>query len=123
MNVALVTGAARGIGRGIAMGLAKNNFDVALVYVSADDAAEKAVELCQTSGVKAVAIKADISKRDDRARIVEHMKTEFGRLDLLVNNAGVAPKVRLDLLESTEESYDWVMDVNLKGPYFRWQSG
>ncbi len=122
MNVALVTGAARGIGRGIAMGLAKNNFDVALVYISADAAAQEAVELCQTSGVKAVAIQADISKRDDRARIVEHMKTEFGRLDLLVNNAGVAPKVRLDLLESTEESYDWVMGVNLKGPYFLTQA-
>jgi len=117
-QTALITGAARGIGRGIAEGLAKDGINVGLVYVSADDAAQEAVEMCQNYGVKAVAVKADISHTDDRLRIVETMKTEFGRLDILVNNAGVAPKVRLDILEAQEESYDWVMDVNLKGPYF-----
>ncbi len=117
-KTALVTGAARGIGRAIAEGLAKDGFNIGLVYVSADAAANEAVALCQKYGVNAVAIKADISRTEDRARIVGSMKSEFGRLDILINNAGVAPKVRLDLLDATEGSYDWVMDVNLKGPYF-----
>lgn len=117
-KTALITGAARGIGRGIAEGLANDGFNAGLVYVSADSAAEEAVALCEAHGVKAVAIKADISINGDRLRIIDSMKSEFGRLDVLVNNAGVAPKVRLDILDATEDSYDWVMDVNLKGPYF-----
>ncbi len=117
-KAALVTGAARGIGRGIAEGLAKDGFHIGLVYVSADAAAEEAVLSCREHGVKAVAIKADISQPLDRKRIIDVMNAEFGRIDVLVNNAGVAPKVRMDLLQATEESYDWVMDVNLKGPYF-----
>ncbi len=122
MKVALVTGAARGIGRGIAEELAKNEFNVGIVYVSADAAAAEAVDACEAHGVKAVAIKADIGKAADRGRIIETMKEQFGRLDLLVNNAGVAPKQRTDILQSTEESYDWVMEVNLKGPYFLTQA-
>jgi 3-oxoacyl-[acyl-carrier protein] reductase len=117
MKVALVTGAARGIGRSIADSLAKNGFDIGIVDISADAAAEAAREVGE-HGVRTLAIVADISSASDRIRIVEMMKAEFGRLDLLVNNAGVAPKARLDILQATEESYDWVMNINLKGPYF-----
>ena len=117
-KVALVTGAARGIGRGIAEALAKNGFQIGIADISADAVVQEAVGACEKYGVKAVAIKADISKREERTHIIESMKTEFSRLDVLVNNAGVAPKVRADILQATEESYDWVMDVNLKGPYF-----
>lgn len=122
MNVALVTGAARGIGRGIAQALAEQGFHIAIVYVSADTAAREVVEACRSHGRQAIAIKADISLQADRARIVQTVRDEFGRLDVLVNNAGVSPKARLDLLQATEDSYDWVMDVNLKGPYFLTQA-
>jgi 3-oxoacyl-[acyl-carrier protein] reductase len=122
MKVALVTGAARGIGRSIAEHLAENGFHVGIVYVSADAAATDAAESCRAHGVDAVTIKADISSADDRSRIINTLQEEFGRLDLLVNNAGVAPKTRLDILQATEESYDWIMDVNLKGPYFLTQA-
>lgn len=122
MKAALITGAARGIGRGIAEGLAENGYNVGIVYVSADAAAQDAAKSCESRGVKAIAIKADVSKTGDRKRIVDTVRSEFGRLDLLVNNAGVGPKVRLDLLEASEESYDWVMAVNLKGPYFLTQA-
>ena len=121
-RTALVTGAARGIGRAIARELAANKFNVGIVYISADDAAQKAVDECREAGVEALHIKADISKADDRNRIVASMKKYFSRIDLLVNNAGVAPKTRLDILNATEESYDWVMEVNLKGPYFLTQA-
>ncbi|RQW02991.1 3-ketoacyl-ACP reductase [candidate division KSB1 bacterium] len=118
MKVALVTGSGRGIGRSIAESLAQNGFDIGIVDIAAESAAEAARELGKEYGVRALAIVADISRSSDRTRIVEMMKAEFGRLDLLVNNAGVAPRVRLDILQATEESYDWVMNINLKGPYF-----
>ena len=117
-QVALVTGAARGIGRGIAVKLAANGFDVAIVYVAADDAAQDAVSACVAQGQRAIAIKANIGDTDNRQRIIETIKNEFGRLDVLVNNAGVAPKERADVLSASEDSYDWVMNINLKGPTF-----
>ena len=121
-KTALVTGAARGIGRAVAEKLAENKFDIGVVYISADKAAREVVEACAELGVQTVSIKADISRRDGREKISQVMHDKFKRLDLLVNNAGVAPKERLDILEATEESYDWVMDVNLKGPYFLTQT-
>ena len=122
MKTALVTGAARGIGRAIAIELANNNFNVGIVYVSADSAAKEVVDACRKLGVQAISIKADISNRENRQTIIDKMHEKFKRIDLLVNNAGVAPKTRLDILEATVESYDWVMDVNLKGPYFLTQA-
>ncbi|MBN1482318.1 3-ketoacyl-ACP reductase [candidate division KSB1 bacterium] len=121
-KTALITGAARGIGRGIAEELAKNGFDIGIVDILTDSATQDVISACEKCGVKAVAIKADISKTDDRNRIIVSMKAEFSRLDILVNNAGVAPRQRLDILHATEDSYDWVMDVNLKGPYFLTQA-
>lgn len=121
-KTALVTGGSRGIGRAIAQHLSSHGYDTAIVYVSSEAAAEETVAFCRSRGVRAFAIRADISNSQDRRRIVETLKDEFGRLDLLVNNAGVAPGQRLDLLEATEESYDRVMAVNLKAPYFLTQA-
>jgi len=117
-SVALVTGASRGIGRGVALALAGGGFDVVVNYASnASAAADVAAEIRRT-GTRAQPIQADIAKSEDRARLVDEAYAAFGRLDLLVNNAGVAPDVRADLLEATEASFDRLIAINLKGPYF-----
>jgi NAD(P)-dependent dehydrogenase (short-subunit alcohol dehydrogenase family) len=122
-RVALVTGAGRGIGRGIALQLAEDGYTVVINDVVADpeDTESGAYEVKRTieeAGGRAEVFKADISAATDREAMIDYVAEEFGRLDLLVNNAGVAPKERVDLLEATEESYDRVMGINLKGPYF-----
>lgn len=118
MTAALVTGASRGIGRGIALALAGAGYDIVVNYVNNAAAAEKVVAEIEAAGVRAVAVRADVSERADRERLVETAYAEFGELNLLVNNAGVAPTVRADILDATEESFDRVLAVNLKGPYF-----
>ena len=117
-RVALVTGASRGIGRGIALGLADAGHDVVVNYVNNAEAAQSVVEQAQDYGVRAQAVRADVALAADRAQLVAAAYDEFGRVDLLVNNAGVAPSVRADILEATEESFDRVLGINLKGPYF-----
>lgn len=117
--VCLVTGAARGIGAAIAKELAKNGYDVAIMDVI--DSAET-IAAIEAVGRKGLSISGDITKPEDRAAALAKVREKFGRLDCLVNNAGVAPKVRMDILEATEESYDRVMTINLKGPYFLTQA-
>lgn len=117
--VALVTGAARGIGAGIALELARGGYDVAIFDIG--DASET-VAAIEAAGTKGLGIAGDVTSAADRQRALDEIESTFGRLDLLVNNAGVAPKVRADILEATEESYDWVMGINLKGPYFLTQA-
>ncbi len=119
---ALVTGAAKGIGRAVAEGLAGAGFDIVIADILPATESQGAVEACRGQGVKAVFVQADISSSADRKRILDVARKAFDRLDVLVNNAGVAPKVRTDILEATEESYDWVMNINLKGPYFLTQA-
>ena len=114
-KVALVTGSARGIGASIALRLAESGFDLALLDVLAAADTAGAVE---AAGRKALCLAADVAVAADRSAALEQIETRFGRLDVLVNNAGVGPKDRADILEATEESYDRVMNVNLKGPYF-----
>lgn len=121
-RVALVTGASRGIGRGIALALAEAGHDVAVNYVSNAEAAASVVEQARDVGVRAVAVRGDVSLAEDRDQLVAATYAEFGRVDLLVNNAGVAPSVRADILDATEESFDRVLGINLKGPYFLTQS-
>lgn len=117
-QIALVTGGSRGIGRGIALALARVGCDVVVNYARNVDAANEVVREVESLGRRALAVQADIASRDDRARLVEQTVAAFGRIDLLVNNAGVAPDVRADVLDATEESFDRLININLKGPYF-----
>lgn len=117
-QTALVTGASRGIGRAIATALGRGGFNVVVNYASSSEAAEEVKKAIEESGASAVIAKADISNSDDRRRLVDESISAFGSIDLLVNNAGVAPKVRADILEAGEESFDRLIAVNLKGPYF-----
>src|SRR5687767_14899927 len=115
-NVALVTGAARGIGRAIAVQLAKDGYAVVINSVrSPGDDVKQQIE--QAGGV-AETCRGDISLADDRAKLVAFTLQKLGRIDLLVNNAGVAPEVRADMLEAAEASFDRLTSINLKGPYF-----
>jgi len=114
VTTALVTGASRGIGRGIALALAAAGHDVVVNYARNAAAAEEVVKQIEEYGVRGRPVQADISLAADRRRLVD----EAGPIDLLVNNAGVAPDVRADLLDATEESFDRVIGINLKGPYF-----
>ena len=115
---ALVTGASRGIGRGIAERLGRDRFAVTVNYHSNRTAADEVVRAIETAGGKAIAVQADIGVSADRARLVDETMSQFGRLDLLVNNAGITSVGRKDLLEATEKSWDTVFATNLKGPFF-----
>jgi 3-oxoacyl-[acyl-carrier protein] reductase len=117
-RVALITGAARGIGRAIAIALAKERWRVVVNYRRNTDAAREALRLVESAGGSGIVVQADVSVAVDRARLVSETLAAFGRIDLLVNNAGMAPRERADLLEMTEASYDEVMATNLKGPLF-----
>ncbi len=107
-----MTGATRGIGRAIAVELARTH-DVVATYRNRQDLAES---LEREAGV--VVTRCDISSAADRAALIDFTRDRFGRLDLLVNNAGVAPEHRVDMLEADEKSFDRLMTINLKGPHF-----
>jgi len=117
-RVALVTGAGRGIGRAIAVALAEHGWAVVVNYRGNAEAASETVRRVEQAGGRALAVQADVASAADRERLVETVLREFGRIDLLVNNAGMAPRQRVDVLETGEASYDEVMAVNLKGPFF-----
>jgi len=124
---ALVTGGSRGIGRGICLSLTRAGFGVAINYATNVSAAEECKRLCMDSApdakkVKFETVQADVSTSQGRARLMEFIERDLGWIDVLVNNAGVAPKVRADLLAATEESFDRLMAINLKGPYFLTQA-
>jgi NAD(P)-dependent dehydrogenase (short-subunit alcohol dehydrogenase family) len=121
--VALVTGGSRGIGRGIAVALAGAGLDVVINYAGNRAAAEACRDLCQQAAPRQrpgrfEICQADIAQAADRARLVDFARERFGRIDCLVNNAGVAPTARVDILEASEDSFDRLIDINLKGPYF-----
>ncbi|MEV4753907.1 3-ketoacyl-ACP reductase [Micromonospora sp. NPDC049559] len=115
---AVVTGGSRGIGRGIVLALAGAGYDVVVNYARNRDAAAEVGARVEALGARAHLVRADVSEADDRRRLVDETLAAFGRLDLLVSNAGVAPDVRADLLEAGEDSFDRLIDINLKGPYF-----
>ncbi len=117
-KTALVTGASRGIGRGIAIELARTGCRVAINYAGNAEAAAEALALVRAVGGDGFTVQGDVAVAADRERLVAETVAQFGRIDLLVNNAGVAPKVRADVLDATEESFDRLYAINLKGPYF-----
>ncbi len=118
MPIALVTGSSRGIGRGIAVALGGLGWQVVVNYAGNKTAAEECAALITAAGGSALCVQGDIGNPADRQRLLAESLAWGGRLDLLVNNAGVAPTVRADLLEAGEDSFDRLIAINLKGPYF-----
>ena len=122
----LVTGAGRGLGRGIAVQLAAEGCSVAINFARNRASAEETAALCRMAsrarGQEFAPIQADIGSGEDRARLVSETLSRLGRIDALVNNAGVAPKARADLTDATEESFAELVRVNLQGPYFLTQA-
>lgn len=116
--VALITGGSRGIGLGIAQALVKQGYRVAINGVRAADQVVEPLKQLNAEGGEAIYCQGNVGSADDRRKIMEDIKAKWGQLNLLVNNAGVAPKERKDILEADEQSFDWLMGINLKGPYF-----
>jgi NAD(P)-dependent dehydrogenase (short-subunit alcohol dehydrogenase family) len=121
-KVALITGGSRGIGYGCAEHLAKADFDLVINGVREEKEIAAAMDKLRKRGSNIVYCRGDVSSGTDRKAIIEKIKHHFGRLNVLVNNAGVAPKERQDILSATEESFDRVVNTNLKGPYFLTQA-
>ncbi|MFW5985482.1 MAG: 3-ketoacyl-ACP reductase [Halanaerobiaceae bacterium] len=117
-KVAVVTGAARGIGYGIASQLADEGYGIAILDIQKkEDVSENLADL-EEKGVPVYYFQGDLSKDSDRKEFCQKVMAKMGRIDVLVNNAGVAPRERNDILEMTEESFDFVMGINLKGTFF-----
>jgi len=122
-SAALVTGAGQGIGRGISLELAKNGFDIIGMDV-VHDAENKKVGLFEVKekveelNVSFLPIQGDVSSLEDHEKVINQSLEGFGKVDVLVNNAGVAPEKRLDILETTPESYDRLLSINARGPFF-----
>ena len=117
-RVALVTGGTRGIGKGIARELAEAGFHLALNGVRSEEQVFPVLEELRSLGTEVVYCQGDISAAADRERILRKVEERFGQLNVLVNNGGIAPKVRADLLETTEESFEQLIHTNLQGTYF-----
>jgi len=125
---AIVTGGSRGIGKAAALELARMGYDVVVNHFDcAGDQPDESAALATKSeiealGARCAVLRGDVSSGADRAALIELARSTFGRCDLLVNNAGVAPLERTELLDATEESFDRVLRINLKGPYFLTQA-
>src|SRR5581483_3808423 len=114
--VALVTGGSRGIGRGICIALARAGYSVAINFAGNEEAARQTQ--AALGGVESMLCRADVGSSTDRERMVDEVLARWDRIDVLVNNAGITSVGRRDILEATEESWDTVLAVNLKGPFF-----
>jgi len=115
---ALVTGGSRGIGLGVARELARAGFNLAINGVRDKALVAGTLDDLKTYGTGVIYTRGDISNAADRKAVIQEVLGAFGQLNVLVNNAGISPLQRKDLLVADEESYDRVMEVNLKGPYF-----
>ena len=121
-KVALITGGSRGIGYGIAVQLAQAGYDLVINGVREAEAVSSQLKELQSKGAKVLYCRANISSADDRAGMLDEINSYYGRLDILINNAGIAPRERKDILDASEESFTELIDTNLKGPYFLTQS-
>jgi 3-oxoacyl-[acyl-carrier protein] reductase len=117
-KVALVTGGSRGIGLGIVKHLAIQGFDIAINGVRPEDAVRNVVADIKALGVAVIYCQANLAISADRKKMIQQVREHFGRLNILVNNAGIAPRERRDVLQTSEESFDEVINTNLKGNYF-----
>jgi 3-oxoacyl-[acyl-carrier protein] reductase len=120
--VAFITGSSRGIGLGIAEHLARQGFDLAINGVREEAQVAEVLDQLRQLGAEVIYCPGSIADASARSSMLDAIRAHFGRLNLLVNNAGVAPSVRADILEATEASYDHVMNTNLKGAYFLTQA-
>lgn len=121
-KVALVTGGSRGIGLGICRSLLVEGWELAICGTRPESALGNLLSDLRTTQHNILYVRADVASNEDRKRLLDEIDRHFGRLNVLVNNAGVAPEVRADILEASEESYNRVMGINLKGPYFLTQA-
>lgn len=121
-KTAIVTGASRGIGFAIAQQLGADGYNIVMAAASPKEKNQESVNQLLKAGVRCVYVQADIGNHEDRLKIVDTAVKNFGRIDVLVNNAGVAPVLRTDLLDMTEESFDRVMNINTKGNMFLTQA-
>jgi len=119
---ALITGGTRGIGFGIARALAREGWTLALGGTRADADVQPVLDELRTHGVAVHYLRGDLARRDERERIVAEVRGRMGGINALVNNAGRAPRVRADLLEATEDSFEELVRTNLQGPYFLTQA-
>ena len=117
-QVAIVTGASRGIGAAIAEQLARSGLAVIVNYARSSEAAEQVVASIEQAGGQAAAVQGDVGQTVDRRKLIDQTLEQFGRVDVLVNNAGITSPGRKDALDLDEATWDQVFDVNLKGPYF-----
>jgi 3-oxoacyl-[acyl-carrier protein] reductase len=117
-RVAFITGGSRGIGFGIAVQLAQAGFDVAINGVRPEAAVRESLEELKSRGSDSLYVQGDVASKEDRARMLNEVKEYYDRLHVLVNNAGIAPRERKDILEATEESFTHLLQTNLQGPYF-----
>jgi 3-oxoacyl-[acyl-carrier protein] reductase len=121
-HIALITGGSRGIGLGIAQCLAREGLDLAICGLRDESNVAETMDSLRQLGADVLYIQADVGDSDSRRRLVRAVEDRFGRLNVLVNNAGMAPRVRADILEATEESFVEVLRTNLEGPYFLTQA-
>jgi 3-oxoacyl-[acyl-carrier protein] reductase len=117
-RVALVTGGTRGIGFGVATSLGKEGFNLCVCGLRPAEAAEESLAKLRATGAEVLYVRADIGSKPDRDNLIREVEARYGALHVLVNNAGVAPDVRADILEAGEESFERLMRINLQGPYF-----
>lgn len=116
---AIITGGSSGIGRAITKLVASKGYNVIFThYDKNDELVNETLDLLKDYGVEIIPVKANSANKEDRERLFDIIFKKFNNIDLLVNNAGIAPPKRMDILETTEESFDLVLNVNLKGPYF-----
>ncbi|MBQ3079941.1 MAG: 3-ketoacyl-ACP reductase [Clostridia bacterium] len=117
-KTAVITGGGRGIGLGVTKALTGNGYRACLIGQSPESRYEEELKSLRANGAEIFYFQGSIAEKNDREAFINEVVSRFGRIDVLVNNAGVAPKTRLDILETTEESFDYVIGINLKGTMF-----